>query len=114
MANPKHLSKLKEGAGTLVRALGQLLQNLRSVSTSAPAGNIRVKPNMVMPGHMALFQTPLRVWDRERRLGPTFVPGHSHRYFPPESTKAGLRGRWNPKRGGPKAVRLNAGTPNFS
>ena len=45
MANPKHLSKLKEGAGTLVRALGQLLQNLRSVSTSAPAGNIRVKPN---------------------------------------------------------------------
>jgi|HubBroStandDraft_6_1064221.scaffolds.fasta_scaffold3927904_1 hypothetical protein len=50
MANPKHLSKLKEGAGTLVRALGQLLQNLRSVSTSAPAGNIRVKPNMVSRG----------------------------------------------------------------
>ena len=62
MANPKHLSKLKEGAGTLVRALGQLLQNLRSVSTSAPAGNIRVKPNMVMPEHMARFQTPVRVW----------------------------------------------------
>lgn len=77
MANPKHLSKLKEGAGTLVRALGQLLQKLRSVSTSAPAGNICVKPNMVMPGHMARFQTPVRVWDRERRLGPTFVPGHT-------------------------------------
>jgi hypothetical protein len=98
MANPKHLSKLKEGAGTLVRALGQLLQDLRSV-----AGNIRVKPIMVMPGHMARFQTPVRVWDRERRLGPKFVPGHTiatfHRNRPrPVCEEGGIQNEADRKR----------------